>query len=309
MRQDSYIKIEWAKDYFGASAKMEVHNDNVAQLCYYFQKTREVIAQAKAFGVGDISLPDDEYALLYEDDIAKSCCGGRNFRLFCMEYAAKIMAAKGYLNAFRYDVLHISNIGNIDKWEVHKTWPKGYEYCSVPCNRYLVPLWWQDCGEIPITLADFQNFKQCLLTWDSYKKYLGSLKISDLCDISKFAVNDFVPGVSQSCSNAPLYASKGIDSQLLEQQNNEQIQRIKDDFSDFAMRLISVLLFVMVLSLTILDREPHLLLWLFVIIFGLAAWLCFDATSIKEGLRKAQEYKDFIRDNVPVDNRDWKDKL
>ena len=200
------------------------------------------------------SLPDDEYALLYEDDIAKSCCGGRNFRLFCMEYAAKIMAAKGYLNAFRYDVLHISNFGNIDKWEVHKTWPKGYEYCSVPCNRYLVPLWWQDCGEIPITLADFQNFKQCLLTWDSYKKYLGSLKISDLCDISKFAANDFVPGVSQSCSNAPLYASKGIDSQLLEQQNNEQIQRIKDNFSDFAMRLISVLLFVMVLSLTILDR-------------------------------------------------------
>lgn len=309
MEQDSYIKIEWAKDYFGANAEMEVHNDNVAQLCCYFQRTREVVAQAKTFGVGDTRLPDDEYVLLYEDDIAKTCCSGRNFRLFCMEYAAKIMAAKGYLNAFRYNVLRISSIGDINHWEVHKTWPKGYGYCSVPCNHYLVPLWWQDCGEIPVTFADFQTFKQCLLNWNSYKKHLGSLKISDLCDINKFAANDFVPSAGQSCSNAPLYASKGIDSQLLEQQNNAQIQRIKDDFSDFAMRLLSVLLFILVLFLTILDGEPHILLWLFVIVFGLAAWLCCDTNSVKDSLRKIQEHKDFIRDNVPVDDRDWEDKL
>ena len=71
MGQDSYIKIEWAKDYFGPDVVMAKQNDNVAQLCYYFRHVKEIIAWAKELNVGDTRVPDDEYVLLYEDEIAK----------------------------------------------------------------------------------------------------------------------------------------------------------------------------------------------------------------------------------------------
>ena len=74
------IKIEWAKNYFGPDVVMAKQNDNVAQLCYYFRHLKEIIAWAKELNVGDTRVPDDEYVLLYEDEIAKECCAGQNLR-------------------------------------------------------------------------------------------------------------------------------------------------------------------------------------------------------------------------------------
>ena len=141
MGQDSYIKIEWAKDYFGPDAVMVVRTDNVAQLCYYFRYVRDFVSKAKAFGIGNPELPDDEYALLYEKEMAEEFCDNQDFRIFCMEKASAIMRTKNYINAFKVTGDRCDESQWM--WHAKKTWPRcsGYHGEAKPrgqwifCNR------------------------------------------------------------------------------------------------------------------------------------------------------------------------------
>lgn len=179
------IKIEWAKDYFGPDAVMAKQNDNVAQLCYYFRHLKEIIAWAKELNVGDTRLPDDEYVLLYEDEIAKECCANQNLRLVCMEYAAQAMSMRKYLNAFQY------NQGNYDNyWQVEKTWPRNFGYCCKPACDYQV------FCDLPLTFSDFEQCKEALYKYNSYKNTHG-ISLRDFSSESKFLLEipkyEFVP--------------------------------------------------------------------------------------------------------------------
>ena len=186
MGQDSYIKIEWAKDYFGPDVVMAKQNDNVAQLCYYFRHLKEIIAWAKELNVGDTRVPDDEYVLLYEDEIAKECCANQNLRLVCMEYAARAMSMRKYLNAFQY-----SQYDNNDGyWQVEKSWPRNFGYYCKPACDYQV------FCDLPLTFPDFEQYKEALYRYNSYKNTNG-ISLSDFYSGSKFLSEapayEFVP--------------------------------------------------------------------------------------------------------------------
>lgn len=164
MGQDSYIKIEWAKDYFGPDAVMVVRTDNVAQLCYYFRCVRDFVSKAKALGIGNPELPDDEYALLYEKEMAEEFCDNQDFRIFCMEKASAIMRTKNYINAFKVTGDRCDESQWM--WHAKKTWPRcsGYHGEAEPRGQ------WIFCNrELPLTFSDFQAYKESLYKFNSYK--------------------------------------------------------------------------------------------------------------------------------------------
>lgn len=164
MGQDSYIKIEWAKDYFGPDAVMVVRTDNVAQLCYYFRCVRDFVSKAKALGIGNPELPDDEYALLYEKEMAEEFCDNQDFRIFCMEKASAIMRTKNYINAFKVTGDRFNETQWM--WCAKKTWPRcsGYHGGAEPRGQ------WIFCNrELPLTFSDFQAYKESLYKFNSYK--------------------------------------------------------------------------------------------------------------------------------------------
>ena len=302
MGQDSYIKIEWAKDYFGPDVVMAKQNDNVAQLCYYFRHLKEIITWAKELNVGDTRVPDDEYVLLYEDEIAKECCANQNLRLVCMEYAARAMSMRKYLNAFQY-----SQYDNNDGyWQVEKSWPRNFGYYCKPACDYQV------FCDLPLTFTDFEQYKEALYRYNSYKNTSG-ISLSDFYSGSKFLSEapayEFVPKFVLD-AEAQFFREKSYNA-LDEQRQWETKKNISNsgDIYGFLLNALSVLVLIgsgagVIAKLAHGDFEG--IGWF---IFGFI--LSFLGLKIDVNSSSDNRIDEIIfkSNNKPVDNRDWKDKL
>lgn len=296
------IKIEWAKDYFEPDTVMTKQNDNVAQLCYYFRHLKEIIAWAKELNVGDTRLPDDEYVLLYEDEIAKECCANQNLSLVCMEYAAQAMSMRKYLNAFQY------NQGNNDGyWQVEKSWPRNFGYYCKPACDYQV------FCDLPLTFPDFEQYKEALYRYNSYKNTNG-ISLSDFYSGSKFLSEtpqyEFVPKFVLD-AEAQFFREKSYNA-LDEQHKWEKKENISNsgDMSGFLLKaffgfgfMTGCVGFIATLVLGDFENIGWIALYLVFMFFML---------RIEIGTNPSDNRIDeiiFKSNNKPVDNRDWKDKL
>lgn len=294
------IKIELAKDYFGPDVVMAKQNDNVAQLCYYFRHLKEIIAWAKELNVGDTRLPDDEYVLLYEDEITKKCCAGQNLRLVCMEYAAQAMSMRKYLNAFQY------NQGNYDNyWQVEKSWPRNFGYYCKPACDYQV------FCDLPLTFPDFAQYKEALYRYNSYKNTNG-ISLSDFYSGSKFLSEtpayEFVPKFVLD-AETQFFREKSYNA-LDEQCKWEKKKNISNsgDISGCLLTALPVLGLIIsgvgvIMTLALGDFED--IGW-FIFSFILSfLGLKIDVNSSSDNRIDEIIFKS---NNKPVDNRDWKDK-
>lgn len=296
------IKIEWAKDYFEPDTIMAKQNDNVAQLCYYFRHLKEIIAWAKELNVGDIRLPDDEYVLLYEDEIAKECCANQNLRLVCMEYAAQAMSMRKYLNAFQY------NQGNYDNyWQVEKSWPRNFGYHCKPACDYRV------FCDLPLTFPDFAQCKEALYRYNSYKNTNGiSLSLSDFYSGSKFLSEtpayEFVPKFVLD-AEAQFFREKSYNA-LDEQRKWEKKKNISNsgDISGFLLNALTVFGLIIcgvgVIAKLALGDFEDIGWFIFIFILGFLG-LKSEVNSSSDSRIDEIIFKS---NNKPVDNRDWKDK-
>lgn len=296
------IKIEWAKDYFEPDTIMAKQNDNVAQLCYYFRHLKEIIAWAKELNVGDIRLPDDEYVLLYEDEIAKECCANQNLRLVCMEYAAQAMSMRKYLNAFQY------NQGNYDNyWQVEKSWPRNFGYHCKPACDYRV------FCDLPLTFPDFEQYKEALYRYNSYKNTNGiSLSLSDFYSGSKFLSEtpayEFVPKFVLD-AEAQFFREKSYNA-LDEQRKWEKKKNISNsgDISGFLLNALTVFGLIIcgvgVIAKLALGDFEDIGWFIFIFILGFLG-LKSEVNSSSDSRIDEIIFKS---NNKPVDNRDWKDK-
>lgn len=296
------IKIEWAKDYFEPDVVMAKQNDNVAQLCYYFRHLKEIITWAKELNVGDIRLPDDEYVLLYEDEIAKECCANQNLRLVCMEYAAQAMSMRKYLNAFQY------NQGNYDNyWQVEKSWPRNFGYHCKPACDYRV------FCDLPLTFPDFEQYKEALYRYNSYKNTNGiSLSLSDFYSGSKFLSEtpayEFVPKFVLD-AEAQFFREKSYNA-LDEQRKWEKKKNISNsgDISGFLLNALTVFGLIIcgvgVIAKLALGDFEDIGWFIFIFILGFLG-LKSEVNSSSDSRIDEIIFKS---NNKPVDNRDWKDK-
>ena len=296
------IKIEWAKDYFGPDVVMAKQNDNVAQLCYYFRHLKEIITWAKELNVGDTRLPDDEYVLLYEDEIAKECCANQNLRLVCMEYAAQAMSMRKYLNAFQYNQGHYDNY-----WQVEKSWPRNFGYYCKPVCDYQV------FCDLPLTFSDFAQCKEALYRYNSYKNTNGmSLSLSDFYSGSKFLSEtpayEFVPKFVLD-AEAQFFREKSYNA-LDEQRKWEKKKNISNsgDISGFLLNALAVLGLIIfgvgVIAKLALGDFEDIGWFIFAFILSFLG-LKIDVNSSSDNRIDEIIFKS---NNKPVDNRDWKDK-
>lgn len=296
------IKIEWAKDYFEPDVVMAKQNDNVAQLCYYFRHLKEIITWAKELNVGDIRLPDDEYVLLYEDEIAKECCANQNLRLVCMEYAARAMSMRKYLNAFQYNQGHYDNY-----WQVEKSWPRNFGYYCKPACDYQV------FCDLPLTFPDFEQYKEALYRYNSYKNTNGiSLSLSDFYSGSKFLSEtpayEFVPKFVLD-AEAQFFREKSYNA-LDEQRKWEKKKNISNsgDISGFLLNALTVFGLIIcgvgVIAKLALGDFEDIGWFIFIFILGFLG-LKSEVNSSSDSRIDEIIFKS---NNKPVDNRDWKDK-
>lgn len=194
MDESNEIKIEWAKDYFGPDAVMVVRTDNVAQLCYYFRCVRDFVSKAKALRIGNPELPDDEYALLYEKEMAEEFCDNQDFRIFCMEKASAIMRTKNYINAFKVTGDRFDESRWM--WHAKKTWPRcsGYHGGAEHQGQWLY------CNrELPLTFSDFQAYKESLYKFNNYKDTrTNCCSLSDFDSDSSKLTYGFMPKAAKS---------------------------------------------------------------------------------------------------------------
>ena len=309
MGQDSYIKIEWAKDYFGPDVVMAKQNDNVAQLCYYFRHLKEIIAWAKELNVGDTRVPDDEYVLLYEDEIAKECCAGQNLRLVCMEYAARAMSVRKYLNAFQY-----SQYGNDDGyWHVEKSWPRNFGYYCKPACDYQV------FCDLPLTFPDFEQYKEALYRYNSYKNTNG-ISLSNFYFGSKFLSEtpayEFVPKFVLD-AEAQFFREKSYNALDEQCKWEEKHPPANHNSSGLEWLLFIQLILLILLSLVaviakLVNADFENIGWC---IFCAIISLLILKTVYKDLFLPSDSASNrideiiFKSNNKPVDNRDWKDKL
>lgn len=310
MEQDSYIKIEWAKDYFEPDTIMAKQNDNVAQLCHYFRKLKKVIADAKKFGIGDTRLPDDVYVLLYENEIVDELLGHNPIKIYCMEEAAYVMSLSKYLNAFQY-----TSCSSGGYWQVEKSWPRNFGYYCKPACDYQV------FCDLPLTFSDFAQCKEALYRYNSYKNTNGmSLSLSDFYSGSKFLSEtpayEFVPKFVLD-AEAQFFREKNYNA-LDEQRKWEKKHPPTNNNSSG----LEWFLFIQ-LTLLILVSLVAVIAKLVNADFENIGWCIFCA--IISSLILKTVYKDlflpsnsasnrideiiFKSNNKPVDNRDWKDKL
>lgn len=295
------IKIEWAKDYFEPDTVMAKQNDNVAQLCYYFRHLKEIIAWAKELNVGDTRLPDDEYVLLYEDEIAKECCANQNLRLVCMEYAAQAMSMRKYLNAFQY------NQGNYDNyWQVEKSWPRNFGYYCKPACDYQV------FCDLPLTFSNFEQCKEALYRYNSYKNTNG-ISLSDFYSGSKFLLEapayEFVPKFVLNAEEQ-FFREKNYNA-LDEQRKWEKKENISNsgDISGFllnALAVFSLIISGIAIMAKLILRDFEDIGWFIFIFILIFLGLKIDVNSSADNRIDEIIFKS---NNKPVDKRDWKDKL
>ena len=303
------IKIEWAKDYFGPDVVMAKQNDNVAQLCYYFRHLKEIIAWAKELNVGDTRVPDDEYVLLYEDEIAKECCAGQNLRLVCMEYAAQAMSMRKYLNAFQY-----SQYDNNDGyWKVEKSWPRNFGYYCKPACDYQV------FCDLPLTFPDFEQCKESLYRYNSYKN-TNVISLSDFYSGSKFLSEtpayEFVPKFVLD-AEAQFFREKSynaLDEQCKWEKKHPPTNNDSSGLEWFFFILLILLILVSLVTVIakLVNADFENIGWC---IFCAIISLLILKTVYKDLFLPSNSVSNrideiiFKSNNKPVDNRDWKDKL
>lgn len=298
---DREIKIEWAKDYFEPDTVMAKQNDNVAQLCHYFRKLKKVIADAKKFGIGDTRLPDDAYVLLYENEIVDELLGHNPIKIYCMEEAAYVMSLSKYLNAFQY-----TSCSSGGYWQVEKSWPRNFGYYCKPACDYQV------FCDLPLTFPDFEQYKEALYRYNSYKNTNG-ISLSDFYSGSKFLSEtpqyEFVPKFVLN-AEAQFFREKSYNA-LDEQRKWEKKENISNsgDISGFLLNALAVFSLIIsgiavVAKLILRDFEDiGWLIFTFILIF---LGLKIDVNSSADNRIDEIIFKS---NNKSVDNRDWKDKL
>lgn len=158
---------------------------------------KESIHAAKRKGIGDPRLPDSIYIMLYENDVASGLYEVPDLRLYCMQKAAMEMKNEGYINSFK-----LTN----DYWYVKKAWPRNDWYQGTIEHHGQ----WIRC-ELPVTYAAFQEIKDLLYIYNSYKyldihsherlKDLNDAQRNKLC-IAPFSASSLLQSQEKSASAA-----------------------------------------------------------------------------------------------------------